>query len=150
MAPEAEALITSAHEALATSILCAFAATVLAGKRAGDPSGDILQRMERFIAEEYSRPVTLKDIARGACASRQHLLKLCRMTGKSTPTKLLYTVRLEAAAHLLLHTGFSIAQIAEQCGFANQFHFSRKFKQEYGSSPFSWRVQAWKQQRYKK
>jgi AraC-like DNA-binding protein len=99
--------------------------------------------MERFIAESYAQSITLNEIARAAGASRQHLLKLCRMSGKPTPTVQLYARRLEAAADLLVHTGFSVAQIAEQCGFPNQFHFSRKFKQAFGRSPSKWRDHVW-------
>lgn len=135
----------SGYEALATTILCAFASAVLDGMRHVKPGEGVLWRMERFIAESYARPLTLNDISRAAGASRQHLLKLCRVSGKPTPTEQLYAKRLEVAADLLLHTGFSIAEIAGQCGFSNQFHFSRKFKQISGSSPSSWRGLRWKQ-----
>lgn len=145
--PEAELLQNSAHEALATAILCAFASTVFDGSRSVQASTGVLLRMEHFIAEVYSRPTTLNDIARAAGASRQHLLKLCRVSGRNTPTEQLYAKRLEAAADLLLHTGLTIAQIAEQCGFSNQFHFSRKFKQASGRSPSAWRGEVWTQPR---
>ena len=143
--PEGELLHDNAYEALATAILCSFALSVLEGSRAVQPSASLLLRMERFIAEAYARPITLNDIARAAGASRQHLLKLCRFSGKRTPTEQPYAKRLEVAVDLLLHTGFPIVHIAEQCGFSNQFHFSRKFKQATGRSPSSWRGQAWKQ-----
>ena len=42
-----------------------------------------------------------------------------------------------------MHTGLSIKEIAEHCGFANAFHFSRKFKLAYGQSPRLWRSQKW-------
>ena len=135
----------SGYEALGISILCAFASTVLDGRRSVQPGESVLWRMERFIAEAYAQPVMLNEISRAAGASRQHLLKLCRVAGKPTPTEQLYAKRLEVAADLLLHTGFSIAEIAEQCGFPNQFHFSRKFKQFSGRSPSSWRGYRWKQ-----
>ena len=39
-----------------------------------------------------------------------------------------------------MHTGLSVAEAAEQSGFVNQFHFSRKFKQGLGYSPLEWRA----------
>ena len=134
-----------AFEALATAILCAFACAVSNGSRASETGEPVLRRMEHFIAESYTRTLALNDIARAAGVSRQHLLKLCRLAGKPTPTGQLYAKRLEVASDLLLHTGFSMAEIAEQTGFLNQFHFSRKFKQTFGDGPSAWRKRLWKQ-----
>jgi AraC-like DNA-binding protein len=138
-------LLDCAYEALATAILCAFASAVCDRYRAAESSEPVLWRLERFISENYTRSLMLNDISRAAGVSRQHLLKLCRLSGKQTPIDQLYAKRLEAAADLLLHTGFSMAEIAEQTGFLNQFHFSRKFKQGLGSSPSAWRGHLWKQ-----
>ena len=134
-----------AYEALATAILCAFACAASNGNLTTETSEPVLRRMEHFIAESYPRCLTLNDIARAAGVSRQHLLKLCRLSGEPTPTDQLYAKRLEVASDLLLHTGFSMAEIAEQTGFLNQFHFSRKFKQAFGSGPLAWRGRLWKQ-----
>jgi AraC family transcriptional regulator of arabinose operon len=131
-------------QGLAISILCDFASAVSAGHKIATCSDMALLQMERFLDDRYARPLGLKDIARAAGVSQQHLLKLCRATGKPTPIKQLYAKRLEVAADLLLHTGFSVAEIAEQCGFVNQFHFSRKFKDSVGRSPLAWRNELWK------
>jgi AraC-like DNA-binding protein len=144
-ASKAVALHDHAYEALAIAILCAFACAVSNGSRATETGEPVLLHVESFIAESYSRSVTLNDMARAAGVSRQHLLKLCRLSGKPTPTDQLYAKRLEVASDLLLHTGFSMAEIAEQTGFLNQFHFSRKFKQAFGSGPSAWRGRLWRQ-----
>jgi transcriptional regulator GlxA family with amidase domain len=73
------------------------------------------------------------------------LLKLCRQSGKPTPTDRLYAKRLEVASDLLLNTSFSMAEIAEQTGFLNQFHSSRKFKQAIANGTSAWRGRLWKQ-----
>jgi AraC-like DNA-binding protein len=140
----ADALHSRIYEELATAILCAFACSVRDGHKASEASQPVLARMERFIAENYARSLTLDLVARAAGVSRQHLLKLCRMSDKATPMDQLYAKRLEVASDLLLHTGFSIAEIATQSGFLNQFHFSRRFKQSLGSSPSTWRGRSWK------
>lgn len=131
-------------EALSIAILCDFAHAVADRRKPAEASETALWRMNRFIAESYARSLTLNEIARAAGASRQHLLKLCRLSGNPTPMEQLYAKRLEVAADLLLHTGFSIAEVSERSGFRNQFHFSRKFKQSFGSSPSAWRGRFWK------
>jgi AraC family transcriptional regulator len=139
-----ETLQNGLYQGLAVSILCDFASAVRAGHQAPTASDAALSQMECFLNDTYTRPLALKEIARAAGVSQQHLLKLCRIAGKPTPMKQLYAKRLEMAADLLSHTGFSVSEIAEQCGFVNQFHFSRKFKQSVGQSPLAWRSQLWK------
>ena len=43
------------------------------------------------------------------------------------------------AAELLKLTSLSIADIGNAVGYPNQLHFSRAFKNVYGTSPRSWR-----------
>lgn len=140
----ADILNDAIYEALGFSILCAFASAVRDRHKATHPSETVLWRMDRFIAESYAQPLRLNDIARAAGVSRQHLLKLCRMANRSTPMEQLYATRLDLASDLLLHTGFSIAEIADQTGFVNQFHLSRRFKQRTGKSPSAWRGHLWR------
>jgi AraC-like DNA-binding protein len=78
-----------------------------------------------------------------AGVSRQHLLKLFRDRHGISPTRYLYDRRLEIAADQLIHTGLSIKEIAENSGFSNPFHFSRKFKQAYDENPRNWRAKKW-------
>ena len=39
------------------------------------------------------------------------------------------------------NTTVPIGDISASCGYANQLHFSRAFKQRYGVSPREWRAQ---------
>ena len=102
-----------------------------------------LARTERFISREFGQHISLMDLASTAGVSRQHLLKLFRNRRGTTPTQYLYQRRLRVAADQLTHTGLSIKEIAGHCGFANAFHFSRKFKAAYRMSPRAWRSQRW-------
>ena len=44
------------------------------------------------------------------------------------------------AAELLAHTDLTIDEIAERCGFANRFHFSRVFAQRMVEPPGRYRA----------
>jgi len=52
-----------------------------------------------------------------------------------TPGKWLLSKRLDYAANLILQNTLSITQIAFESGFEDVSHFSRKFKEKFGSSP---------------
>ena len=127
---------------LGLALLCGFAAK----KGAAPPSSadEALGRLAKTIRDRYSSALSLAAIARASGVSSQHLLRLCRQKGLATPTKQLYAKRLEVAADLLCHTGLSVAEVAERCGFVQPFHFSRRFLQAYGASPLAWRKAHWR------
>jgi len=134
---------------LGLALLSGFAFQVHAGQKVKNPGDEALERMDEFISREYAQPLQLANLAAAAGVSRQHLMKLFRDRGWPTPTQYLYEKRLETALDWLSHTGLSVEEIGFRCGFANAFHFSRKFSQAYGKSPRAWRAQAWSRTRKK-
>ena len=48
-------------------------------------------------------------------------------------------LRLARAATLLTRSNLSVAAVAEDCGFANPYHFSRRFHRTYGQPPGRYR-----------
>jgi AraC-like DNA-binding protein len=128
---------------LGLAMFCDFTLAVQAGGARSRAGEDVIARVTKFISRELARPLALSDLARAGGVSNQHLLKLFRDRKMETPTRLLYAKRLEAARDWLAHTGLSIGEISDRCGFANAFHFSRKFRQAHGISPRAWRVKTW-------
>jgi AraC-like DNA-binding protein len=139
-----KALSSGLTQGLALALLCEFASAACGGPDVQSANDAVLSRFDTYLAGSYGKPISLEEMAKGAHVSRQHLLKICRMSGRPTPVQQLYRKRLEAAADLLLHTGLPLSQVSDQCGFANPFHFSRKYKQFWGESPLSWRQRHWR------
>ncbi len=131
------------HLNLGLALLTGFTLRIDTRMPAVSQGNQALLRAEQFILKQFGQCVSLKQMAAAAGVSRQHLLKLFRHRHGTSPTHYLYERRLAVAADQLAHTGLSIKEIAEHCGFVNPFHFSRKFKQSYGLSPRSWRSQKW-------
>lgn len=52
-----------------------------------------------------------------------------------TPAGYLKQIRLDKAYDLIIQTDMGMVEIADQCGFKNQFHLSRCIKQLYGQPP---------------
>jgi AraC family transcriptional regulator of arabinose operon len=136
--------VRTAHfEAMAVAFFTGFLMSPAPSRSGGFPH-TALARTERFLQSEFSRPLTAVDIARAAGVSIQYLGKLLRQAGKPTAIEWLYQKRLEHAAELLARTGLTVAEISERCGFANPFHFSRKFRQYHGRSPRAVRQSLWR------
>ena len=56
-----------------------------------------------------------------------------------SPHQYLIHLRVQRAQELLLGSDRSLAQIAEQCGFADVHHFSKTFKRVFGAPPGAYR-----------
>ena len=46
---------------------------------------------------------------------------------------------LDRAATLLVRSNYSVAEIAQMCGFSDMFHFSRRFHAHFGVPPSDYR-----------
>jgi transcriptional regulator GlxA family with amidase domain len=56
-----------------------------------------------------------------------------------TPQKFLRKLRLRIATRALMYTDESLSAIALKCGFADQSHFSREFRRQFGRTPREYR-----------
>jgi AraC-like DNA-binding protein len=91
--------------------------------------------IQKTLDQSPAHPLTLDDLADAGCVTKEHL---CRLFGDATgrsPMETVRLARLDRALTLLARSNYSIGQIAELCGFASGFHFSRVFKEAYGRSP---------------
>jgi len=55
------------------------------------------------------------------------------------PQKFLRKLRLRVASRALMYTDESLSEIALKCGFADQSHFSREFRRQFGRTPRHYR-----------
>lgn len=83
-----------------------------------------------FDVEKLCRAVALSN-------SQVHR-KLSALTGLSA-TYFIRHVRFLRGKQLLLHSGYKISAIANDCGFSDPAYFSRVFKKEFGLTPQKWR-----------
>lgn len=80
-------------------------------------------------------PLTLGELAAAAAVSPGHLIRIFKAELGTSPQEAQRLLRLDRAATLLARSNLKVQTIAEQCGFACPFHFSRSFKATYGASP---------------
>jgi AraC-like DNA-binding protein len=79
------------------------------------------------------------EVAAETGISLRYLQKLLTARG-CTCSELVYSIRLDRAAHLLerrasLNTGQHLNEIAYACGFRNYVHFARRFRDRFGHAP---------------
>jgi AraC-like DNA-binding protein len=98
-----------------------------------------LKRVIDFIEANLQESIGLDDLARAAGLSANHFLRVFKLTTGETPYHFLRTRRLERARHLLSDNAMPLAELALECGFANQAHFTAAFSREVGISPGRYR-----------
>ena len=92
-----------------------------------------------YIEQNFQNNITIEDIAAFCGLNRSYFGKIFHDTIGKSPQEFLISYRMTKAAELLKLTSLSIADIGNAVVYPNQLHFSRAFKNVYGTSPRSWR-----------
>ncbi len=98
-----------------------------------------VSRARDYLIANFATDVGLEELAEVAGLSRAHLIRAFRKEFHITPHAFLTDVRVRQA-RMLLRLGRPIAEVAFDCGFADQAHFSRHFKSRIGVTPGQFRV----------
>jgi AraC family transcriptional regulator len=85
------------------------------------------------------RSIDLPAIAGATGLSPSHFARRFRVTTGKAPHQYLTQLRIERARRLLRETDTDIVEVAFACGFANQEHMTRLFKQHCGTTPAAYR-----------
>lgn len=94
-----------------------------------------------FIHANFNRQIVLFELAHLVELSEYHFCRMFKLSFAQTPQQYLMSIRIEYAKQALKTSTYSLAYIALMCGFANQSHFGRNFKQRVGVTPSSYRRQ---------
>jgi AraC family transcriptional regulator len=97
------------------------------------------RRAKDLIAGSLARQVSLEDVATACGLSSSHFARAFKASTGTTPHAWLQTCRVDRARDLLRHPSRPLAEIAADCGFADQSHFTRIFKRTTGQTPGAWR-----------
>jgi len=100
-----------------------------------EPVHETLRWMRQVLDDDPRRPVRLADLVRVACVTDKHLCRLFRKTLGWSPMRTYNLMRLQLSLALLTRTNLTVKQIADRCGYDNQFYFSRCFTKAFARSP---------------
>ena len=101
------------------------------------PIEDILA----YIAENISEPeLSVKNICEHFFISESQFRRNFRKITGTGPKEYITKIRINRAKSELSYTSKSISTIAVECGFSNQYYFSRCFQNVTGMSPSKYRA----------
>jgi YesN/AraC family two-component response regulator len=100
-----------------------------------------LRKAERYIRENYTRKISLQEIANVSGLSAPYFSTIFREEMGENLSAYLNRLRVEKAGRLLTETNMSLSDISGSCGFEDQSWFSKIFKNYTGMSPGKYRGQ---------
>lgn len=130
--------------ALMKACLVVFLRRHLEASRTAGTAPAVFQdvRLSRAVAAVLNLPAAVHSVtslAKEAGMSRSAFAREFKAALGLTPMDFVTRVRLDLAHRLLLSTGIAVEGIAATVGFSSRSHFSRLFREHYGTDPSSFR-----------
>jgi AraC family transcriptional regulator len=97
------------------------------------------RKVRDYIENHITGPVLVADLCALIQRSEAHFSRSFKSTFGESPHAFLVRRRVELAAHFMLTTDASLSDIALKCGFTDQAHLCKHFRQAAGQTPAAWR-----------
>lgn len=107
--------------------------------RKTDRSGMRMKPMLSYIRANYHQRILLDEIARAGAVSKRECTRCFQRYAHLAPMEYVSYYRIRMAAHSLVETQMSVAEIAEACGFGSGSYFTKVFRREMGCTPREYR-----------
>lgn len=105
-----------------------------------DNDNMILSKTCHYIQENFSKPITIKELAHNVALSESYFIKLFKSLTHFTPIDYIISIRLSNAKRYLAESTLSIVEISDICGFNDASYFSYYFKKKTGMTPSQYRA----------
>jgi AraC-like DNA-binding protein len=99
-----------------------------------------LNRVLDFMRQNYSKETRLWELANLAGMSPHYFCELFKQSTGISPYQYSLRCRMDRAKEFLRSPQFTVRQVAEATGFADQSHFTKVFRRMVGVTPLQFRV----------
>ncbi len=110
-----------------------------ADPRARNAEEATVQMIVRYLRDNYSRPIAIRDLAAQVHLSERHTSRLFHKIMGVSIMDHLTALRLDIAAQLLLDQQMSIKEVAQETGYPDVRYFTTLFRQHMGLTPAAFR-----------
>jgi AraC family transcriptional regulator len=97
------------------------------------------RKVRDYIDSHIMGPVLVADLCALVQRSEAHFSRSFKRTFGESPHVFLVRRRVELAAQYMLTTDAPLSDIALRCGFTDQAHLCKQFRQAAGQTPAAWR-----------
>ena len=103
-----------------------------------DTALQALKAAADHVEQNYRQKITVEELAERSGYSTSHFARVFTNIYGTSPIQYVNQIRIIHAKNLLRTGQYTLAQIAQECGFSNVYYFSRCFKQITGTTPGKW------------
>ncbi|MEJ0028399.1 MAG: AraC family transcriptional regulator [Rhizomicrobium sp.] len=96
-------------------------------------------RIASYLERHLQDTVHVEDLGNAVNLSSAYFARAFKRTFGVSPHAYIVRCRLERACRLMLTTDDPLSDVALACGFTDQAHLSKLFRQSTGESPAAWR-----------
>ncbi len=107
---------------------------------AGSYQQTVVNTIKRYLNDNYSEPLKLKQIAAQVHMSERHMSRIFKSVTGLRIKQYFTDIKIKIARQLLLNTSKSVFEVAYETGFQDTRHFSTVFKKHVGASPTEFRL----------
>jgi AraC-like DNA-binding protein len=98
-----------------------------------------VRKVRDYIDDHITRPILVADLCALIQRSEAHFSRSFKRTFEESPHSFLVRRRVELAAQYMLTTDAPLSDIALRCGFTDQAHLCKHFRQAACQTPAAWR-----------
>ena len=113
--------------------------TISAPKFRGGLSSLQMRKATELLEARLDGNIELQQVAEACELSVSHFARAFKQTFRTPPYRWLIERRVDRARDLMTNSRLPLAEIAIQCGFADQSALNRSFKRIHGITPGTWR-----------
>jgi len=133
--PPAKALALAVETLLCVHIVGPSEIRPPAARNMPEPVYRTLQWIAEVMQSDPSLPISLNDLSDAAGVTPKHLCRLFQQSLQCSPVEAAWVYRLTLSLIFLREPVRKISEISEILGFANPFHYSRRFRNYFGEPP---------------
>jgi AraC family transcriptional regulator len=100
-----------------------------------------IRKVASHIHENLDKSIQTRQLAEAVNLSASYFTRAFKVSFGVVPSLYVTRLRIERAQRLLVETKDPICQIALDCGFSDQAHLSKRFREYVQDTPHHWRRQ---------
>ena len=97
------------------------------------------RRVVEHVGANIDMPLRIPELAALVRLSTSQFVRCFKVSSGLTPSAYILNQRIARSKQMLSETESAISEIALACGFADQAHFSSRFRSVVGETPNRWR-----------
>lgn len=105
-----------------------------------DVNFSIAETAKLFIIENYTKAISIEDIAKHCCVNKSYLSRKFKDENGITIVDYITHLRIRKACELLRDSQYSVSEISQRVGYEDYTYFCKVFKKEYDLTPLQYRM----------